>query len=77
VTFRRAAGSQVENAVKSAFSGATAVHIKGTLTNSSGTLSLDLQLNKDNTAAARSARAARHSADRGERPSSMSISRRR
>ncbi|HYS34305.1 MAG TPA: hypothetical protein VEO01_01525 [Pseudonocardiaceae bacterium] len=44
-------GSQVENAVKSAFSGATAVHIKGTLTNSTGTLSLDLQLNKDNTAA--------------------------
>jgi hypothetical protein len=43
-------GSQVENAVKSAFSGATAVHIKGTLTNSTGTLSLDLQLNKDNTA---------------------------
>jgi len=43
-------GNQVESAVKSAFSGATAVHIKGTLTNSTGTLSLDLQLNKDNTA---------------------------
>ena len=44
-------GNQVESAVKSAFASATAVHIKGTLTNSTGTLSLDLQLNKDNTAA--------------------------
>lgn len=44
-------GNQVESTVKSAFSGATAVHIKGTLTNSTGTLSLDLQLNKNNTAA--------------------------
>jgi hypothetical protein len=44
-------GNQVESAVKSAFAGATAVHIKGKLTNSTGTLSLDLQLNKDNTAA--------------------------
>jgi hypothetical protein len=43
-------GSQVENSVKSAFSGASAVHIKGTLINSTGTLSLDLQLNKNNTA---------------------------
>jgi hypothetical protein len=43
-------GNQVESAVKSAFSGASAVHIKGTLTNSTGTLSLDLQLNKNNTA---------------------------
>ncbi|HEX4705770.1 MAG TPA: hypothetical protein VH352_26870 [Pseudonocardiaceae bacterium] len=44
------AGSEVENAVRTAFLGATAVHIKGTLTNNTGSLSLDLQLNKDNTA---------------------------
>jgi hypothetical protein len=44
------AGGDVQNAVKTAFLGATAVHIKGTLTNNTGSLSLDLQLNKDNTA---------------------------
>lgn len=43
-------GSQVTALVKSAFAGASAVHIKGTLVNSSGSLSLDLQLNKDGTA---------------------------
>ena len=42
--------SQVTALVKSAFAGASAVHIKGTLVNSSGQLSLDLQLNSDNTA---------------------------
>ncbi|HEX9334900.1 MAG TPA: hypothetical protein VF892_03400 [Pseudonocardiaceae bacterium] len=44
------AGNQVESVVKAAFAGASAVHIKGTLVNSTGSLSLDLQLNKDNTA---------------------------
>lgn len=43
-------GNQVESVVKAAFAGATAVHIKGTLVNSTGSLSLDLQLNKDGTA---------------------------
>lgn len=43
-------GSQVESVVKAAFAGASAVHIKGTMVNSAGSLSLDLQLNKDNTA---------------------------
>lgn len=41
---------QVENAVKAAFAAANAVHIKGTLVNSTGSLALDLQLNKDGTA---------------------------
>jgi hypothetical protein len=44
-------GNQVTGLVRAAFQGATAVHIKGTLVNSTGSLSLDLQLNKDNTAA--------------------------
>ena len=43
-------GDQVESVVRTAFEGASAVHIKGTLVNSTGSLSLDLQLNKDNTA---------------------------
>lgn len=44
------AGDQVENAAKTAFEGASAVHIKGQLNTQSGTLQMDLQLNKDNTA---------------------------
>jgi hypothetical protein len=44
-------GNQVESVVKTAFAAATAVHIKGTLVNTTGSLSLDLQLNKDGTAA--------------------------
>jgi hypothetical protein len=44
------AGNQVENQAKAAFQGASAVHINGTLTSQSGTLTMDLQLNKDNTA---------------------------
>jgi hypothetical protein len=43
-------GNQVEPAVKTAFQGATAVHISGTLNNGSGALTLDLQLNKDDSA---------------------------
>jgi hypothetical protein len=43
-------GNQVENAVESAFQGATAVHIKGSLTNNSGSLTLDLQLNRNKSA---------------------------
>lgn len=43
-------GDQVEGAVRTAFQGASAVHIHGTLSNQSGSLTLDLQLNKDNTA---------------------------
>jgi type 1 fimbria pilin len=44
------AGNQVESVVRSAFLGATAVHIKGSLSNSTGSLTMDLQLNKDDTA---------------------------
>lgn len=45
------AADQVENVVKTAFAAADAVHIKGTLVNSTGSLSVDLQLNKDGSAA--------------------------
>lgn len=44
------AANQVVTLVKAAFQGASAVHIKGTLVNGSGSLTLDLQLNKDDTA---------------------------
>jgi hypothetical protein len=43
-------GSQVENEAKAAFQNATAVHINGTLTSQSGSIQMDLQLNKNNTA---------------------------
>jgi hypothetical protein len=43
-------GNQVQPAVKAAFQGATAVHVKGTLNNGSGSLTLDLQLNRDHSA---------------------------
>jgi hypothetical protein len=42
-------GNQVKNAVQSAFAAASAVHIKGTLTNNSGSLTLDIQLNRNKT----------------------------
>ncbi|HVV20089.1 MAG TPA: hypothetical protein VHF06_11685 [Pseudonocardiaceae bacterium] len=44
-------GNQVEGAVKAAFQQASAVHVAGTIVNSSGSLTLDLQLNKNHTAA--------------------------
>jgi hypothetical protein len=44
-------GDQVESAVRTAFQNATAVHIHGTLSNQNGSLTLDLQLNRNDTAA--------------------------
>jgi hypothetical protein len=49
-TTTTAAPAAVMNQVKTAINGASAVHIKGNVTDSGNTVSLDLQLNKDGSA---------------------------